>query len=93
VRCAKRPRREAVVGFSGRQLILLHELALPVFERVMSRNVEREHFFQRPAEPSAGNLRTPIAEGTGVDGGWKAGDASPKGSGPDPAAMTPMPAG
>jgi NAD(P)-dependent dehydrogenase (short-subunit alcohol dehydrogenase family) len=93
VRCAKRPRREAVVGFSGRQLILLHELALPVFERVMSRNVEREHFLQRPAEPSAGNLRTPIAEGTGVDGGWKAGDASPKGSGPDPAAMTPMPAG
>jgi len=82
VRCAKRPRREAVVGMSGRQLILLHELALPIFERVMSRNVDREHFFQRPAGSSPGNLVEPMDEGTGVDGGWKAGDASPKGSGP-----------
>src|SRR5215218_3695804 len=87
VRCAKRPRREAVVGFSGRQLILLHEHALPIFERVMSRNVEREHFFQRPAENSPGNLRQPIEAGTGVDGGRKAGDASPKGSGPALSAM------
>jgi NAD(P)-dependent dehydrogenase (short-subunit alcohol dehydrogenase family) len=89
VRCAKRPRREPVVGFSGRQMIVLHELARPIFERVMSRNVEREHFFQRPAPPSPGNLRAPMAEGTRTDGGWKAGDASPKGSGPAPAAMTP----
>jgi hypothetical protein len=63
-------------------MIMLHGLARPIFERVMSRNVEREHFFQRSAAPSAGNLREPIAEGTGTDGGWKAGDASPKGSGP-----------
>src|SRR3954468_1579317 len=43
VRCAQRPRREGVLGFSGRQLVVLHDLALPLFERVMSRNVEREH--------------------------------------------------
>jgi NAD(P)-dependent dehydrogenase (short-subunit alcohol dehydrogenase family) len=82
VRCARRPRREVIVGVSGRQLILLHDLALPLFERVMSRNVEREHFVQRPAEDSPGNLRQPVPEWTGVTGGWKDGDASPKGSGP-----------
>src|SRR3954454_6617283 len=82
VRCAKRPRREVVVGFSGRQLIVLHDLALPVFERIMSRNVEREHFLERPTQASPGNLREPIREWTGVTGGWREGDASPTGGGP-----------
>jgi short-subunit dehydrogenase len=79
VRCAKRPRREAVVGLSGRQLIVLHDLALPLFERVMARNVERDHFLQRPAGPSPGNVREPVPEWTGVSGGWKEGDPSPTG--------------
>ena len=87
VRCAKRPRREIVVGFSGRQLIALHDLALPLFERVMSRTVEREHFLQRPADPSPGNLREPVPDWTGVTGGWKDGDASPDGTGPALSAM------
>ena len=88
VRCARRPRREVVVGLSGRQLILMHDLALPLFERVMSRTVEREHFLQRPAPPSAGNVREPMADWTGVTGGWKHGDASPQGA-PAPSATTP----
>jgi len=88
VRCARRPRREVVVGLSGRQLILMHDLALPLFERVMSRTVEREHFLQRPAPPSAGNVREPMADWTGVTGGWKQGDASPQGA-PAPSATTP----
>src|SRR5919202_1400813 len=87
VRCAKRPRREIVVGFSGRQLIALHDLALPLFGRVMSRTVEREHFLQRPADPSPGNLREPVPDWTGVTGGWKEGDASPDGTGPALSAM------
>jgi NADP-dependent 3-hydroxy acid dehydrogenase YdfG len=85
VRCAKRPRREVVVGLSGRQVILLHDLALPLFERVMARIAEREYFLQRPADPSPGNLREPVPDWTGITGGWKAGDASPQGA-PDPAA-------
>jgi hypothetical protein len=48
----------------------------------MSRNVEREHFQERPAPASPGSLREPVADWTGVTGGWKAGDASPEGSGP-----------
>jgi NAD(P)-dependent dehydrogenase (short-subunit alcohol dehydrogenase family) len=79
VRCAKRPRREVVVGLSGRQLVALHDLALPLFERVMARTVEREHFLQRPAGPSPGNVREPVPEWTGVTGGWKEGDPSPQG--------------
>ncbi len=88
VRCAKRPRRELIVGASGRQLVLLHALAQGVFERLMTRNVEREHFRQEEISATEGNLRRPMEEWTGVTGGWKAGDASPKGSGPAPSAIT-----
>lgn len=82
VRCAKRPRREVIVGASGRQLVLAHALAPSLFERLMSRNVEREHFRDEPLAPTPGNVYEPMPEWTGVTGGWKQGDASPKGSGP-----------
>jgi short-subunit dehydrogenase len=86
VRCAKRPRREVIVGASGRQLVLAHALAPSLFERLMTRNVEREHFRDEPLEPTPGNVYEPMPEWTGVTGGWKEGDASPKGSGPARAA-------
>jgi NAD(P)-dependent dehydrogenase (short-subunit alcohol dehydrogenase family) len=89
LRCARRPRREKIVGFSGRQLVALHDLTLPLFERIMTRNVEREHFLQRSAPASPGNLRDTSTEWTGVTGGWREGDASPHGSGPATAASTP----
>ncbi|HEV2772395.1 MAG TPA: SDR family oxidoreductase [Thermoleophilaceae bacterium] len=87
VRCAKRPRREVIVGASGRQLVLAHALAPSLFERLMTRNVEREHFRDEPLEPTPGNVYEPMPEWTGVTGGWKQGDASPKGSGPARTAM------
>ena len=87
LRCAKRPRRELIVGASGRQLVLLHSLAPAAFERIMTRNVEREHFREEPLDPTPGNLRQPMPDWTGVTGGWKQGDASPSGSGPARAAM------
>jgi NAD(P)-dependent dehydrogenase (short-subunit alcohol dehydrogenase family) len=86
VRCAKRPRREVIVGASGRQMIVLHGLAPALFERLMTRNIERDHFLRRPQEATPGNVREPMADWTGVTGGWKAGDPRPDGSGPDPAA-------
>ena len=88
VRCAKRPRRELIVGASGRQLVLMHALAPALFERFMTRNVEREHFREESLGPTEGNLRAPMPEWTGVTGDWKEGDASPKGSGPARSAMT-----
>lgn len=86
VRCARRPRREVVVGASGRQLLLMHALAPALFERFMTRNVEREHFRQERIEPTEGNLRRPMPAWTGVSGGWKEGDATPGGVGPAPEA-------
>jgi hypothetical protein len=59
-----------------------HVSAANLFMRIVSRNMEREHFRQRPAASSVDNLRHPIAEWTGVSGGWKDGDASRKGSSP-----------
>ena len=88
VRCAKRPRREVIVGFSGRQLVAMHELAPWLFERLMTKNIEREHFRDEPLAPTPGNIREPMPEWTGVTGGWKDGDASPKGAGPARTAMT-----
>ena len=99
VRCARRPRREIVVGASGRQLLLMHALAPSLFERFMTRNVEREHFRFVRAEATEGNLRRPMTDWTGVTGGWKEGDASPDGAGPAPSARdagsasAPAPAG
>ena len=94
VRCARRPRREMIVGVSGRQLVLMHELVPWAFERFMTRNVQREHFLRQPLAPTPGNVREPMPAWDGVTGGWKAGDASPEG-GPSPAAdrSEPAPAG
>jgi hypothetical protein len=69
--------RNYISGISGRQLIAFHDLALPMFERVMTRNVEREHFLQQPAGASPGNLREPLVEWTSITGGWTEGDARP----------------
>jgi len=87
VRCAKRPRRERVVGIVGRQVVGLHDLVPRLFERVMLRSVQRDQFRDARLAPTAGNVRDPMPEWTGVTGGWKDGDASPKGSGPARAAV------
>jgi hypothetical protein len=70
VQLARRPRSEKVVGRSGMPLQLMHALARPLYERLIPRLIEREHFQERPAEPTSGNLWQPMAEGAQVSGGW-----------------------
>jgi NAD(P)-dependent dehydrogenase (short-subunit alcohol dehydrogenase family) len=70
VQLAKRPRSERVVGRSGMPLQLLHSLARPLYERLIPRIIERDHFQDRPAEPTSGNLWRPMLEGAEVSGGW-----------------------
>ena len=71
VRCAKRPKREVVVGNAGRMLALQHALSLGHYERSAARVIDRDHFQDLPAPPNAGSLFEPMQEGSGVSGGWK----------------------
>jgi short-subunit dehydrogenase len=65
-----RPRREAVVGGSSRQSLLLARLAPGLLERIVSRKIDSDHFADRPAPPSDGNLFEPDPGGDQVTGGW-----------------------
>jgi short-subunit dehydrogenase len=80
VRCIERPRREVFVGLSGRQMALFRALAPALAERVLPKLVEREHFLDKPQPPTPGNVLAPDPAWTGVTGGWKEGDASPRGA-------------
>jgi NAD(P)-dependent dehydrogenase (short-subunit alcohol dehydrogenase family) len=68
---AERPRREVMVGSAGRMIALQRLLAPAVAERMLARQVDTDHFQDRPAPPTDGNLFEPIAEGVGISGGWK----------------------
>ena len=70
---------------SGRQLIAFHDLALPMFERVMTRNVDREHFLQQPAGASPRNRRERLVEWACITDGWTEGDARPTARRPEAA--------
>ncbi|QKT02933.1 SDR family oxidoreductase [Ectothiorhodospiraceae bacterium 2226] len=71
VNLAKHPRRETFVGGSGRVVSIQHALMPGMSERLMARQVQRNHFRDEAAPPSAGNLFQPMAQWTSVDGGWK----------------------
>lgn len=71
VALARRPRRELVVGLSGRAIATGHQIAPSRVERMMARKVERDHFERRPAEPTLGNLFDPMPAQSGTSGGWK----------------------
>jgi short-subunit dehydrogenase len=79
VRCARRPRREVVVGNAGRLLALQRTLSLGLYERLSARVIDRDHFQDLAAPPGAGSLFDPMPEGTGVSGGWKSDVRSPLG--------------
>lgn len=79
VRCAKRPKREVVVGNAGRLLALQRTLSLGLYERLAARMIDRDHFQDRAAPQGAGSLFDPMRDGTGVSGGWKSNGKSPVG--------------
>lgn len=71
VRMAEKPQREAMVGNSARMLGKLHTIAPSLAERLMARMVDRNHLQHHPAPPQPGNVKTPMAEWTGVSGNWR----------------------
>ena len=71
VALVERPRREVVSGSAGRLQILQHTLAPRIAERLFAAQADRDHFYHEPAPDTAGAVFAPVAEGTGVDGGYR----------------------
>jgi short-subunit dehydrogenase len=69
----ERPRRQVFVGNAGRMMVAQHTLAPNLTQRMLARMVDRLHLQDRPAPPTSGNVLAPMAEGTGVSGGWRNG--------------------
>lgn len=69
VRLARSPRRERVVGATGRLLLALSGLAPGLTERFLARRVDRAHFADdEPAPATHGNLRRPDRTHAAVHG-------------------------
>jgi short-subunit dehydrogenase len=67
----KHPRREVAVGNAGRQLMVMRTMAPPLAEKMVAKQVDRDHFAQRSAPPSDGNLFEPMTIWNTVGGGWQ----------------------
>lgn len=76
VRCGSHPQREVAVGASARNALGFRRLLPGATERAAAAAVEADHFLDRHADPTSGNLFTPMAEHTGIDGGWQRRDRS-----------------
>jgi NAD(P)-dependent dehydrogenase (short-subunit alcohol dehydrogenase family) len=70
-RLAERPRREVFVGNAGRMTAIQKMMAPGLTERMLASMVDRNHFQDRPAPPSAGNLFEPMDGRHAVSGGWR----------------------
>jgi hypothetical protein len=70
VKCARSPRREVVVGASGRLLALLQLLAPAMMERIKPRMVSHEHPGRTDRAESTGNFERPLPSHADF-GGWK----------------------
>lgn len=71
VSLARRPRRETVVGRSGRARNLERSLLPRRYERRRARTFDRKHLRKTEAAPTPGNLFDPKNEHTDVSGGWR----------------------
>jgi short-subunit dehydrogenase len=71
VRLAEHPHREVYVGSAAAMLHLARTIAPPLAERLVARQVEADHFQDRPAPITSGNLETPMTEWNSISGGWR----------------------
>jgi hypothetical protein len=70
VSCARRPRREVLVGGAPRMMSALQVAAPSVFERVEPKMVKRDHLGELGAPATDGNLFNTIPPHA-IHGGWK----------------------
>lgn len=71
VSLALRPRRELIVGMSGRMIAAQHWLTPGLAERQMARRVDKKHLKDEPAPATPGNLFEPMPQYSAVSGGWR----------------------
>jgi NAD(P)-dependent dehydrogenase (short-subunit alcohol dehydrogenase family) len=71
VHCAKKPKREVIVGRSGRVMALLHAATPRRLEKIMARQVKYNQFQDQPAPATSGNLFEPVPAWSSIGGGWK----------------------
>jgi short-subunit dehydrogenase len=77
---AVNPRREVYVGGSGRRIGLLSRVAPGFAQRIMARQVRKDHFSRTPAPDKEGNIHHPMPEISGTTGHWRERSASHKGA-------------
>jgi short-subunit dehydrogenase len=70
LRAVRHPRREVVVGTSGRLMMAQWRWAPALTERMLARQVDRTHLSDEPAPDSPGNLYFSADRLGAVHGGW-----------------------
>jgi NAD(P)-dependent dehydrogenase (short-subunit alcohol dehydrogenase family) len=73
---AQSPKREVIVGNAGRFMTTRHSLTPRRYEKAAARMIDNDHFQNKPAEPTEGNLFEPKPEYAQVSGGWQNGGGS-----------------
>lgn len=71
VRLADNPQREIIIGPAGKAMVAQYEMSPGLYERVMSRFVDRNHLGKEPSPDSVGNMYEPIVANDGMRGGWR----------------------
>jgi NAD(P)-dependent dehydrogenase (short-subunit alcohol dehydrogenase family) len=68
--CARRPRPEISVGTLGQGVTIPHMFSKRLYDQLVGAQVEKEHFQDKPAPHTTGNLYEPDREWTSVSGDW-----------------------
>jgi NAD(P)-dependent dehydrogenase (short-subunit alcohol dehydrogenase family) len=68
---ARTGKREVYAGAPAKLGASLHNVVPQLYEPMMARNVDNDHFQDRYDDPTTGNLFEPMPEHAGASGGWK----------------------
>jgi short-subunit dehydrogenase len=63
------PKRDVIVG-AAKGMSAFRTVAPSLFDRVMSKKMDQDHFLPRRQGPTEGNLWEPMHQGRGSDAGW-----------------------
>jgi NAD(P)-dependent dehydrogenase (short-subunit alcohol dehydrogenase family) len=66
----KKPQREIIVGRGGTMLVNQAKFMPGFYERTVAHQIDQDHFHDKPASPTAGNLFEPMPQHTTASGGW-----------------------